>query len=137
LEVAVLQAVLDDAISQPKKNRPELPMPYVPPATATERLLAEVWSDLLGIDQVGVHDSFLELGGDSLLAARIVARIRPAIAADLSASRLMEATTVCIMAELIDHQVLNAAPATQLDALLGRIEALSDDEASRLLDRRQ
>jgi hypothetical protein len=99
-------------------------------------MLAEIWSELLGVDKVGVHDGFLELGGDSLLAARVVARVRQVVMAELSASRLLEATTVCIMAEFIDHQMLNTAPSTQLDVLLGEIEALSDDEASSLLDRR-
>lgn len=117
------------------KNRPDLPLPYVAPSTATEYMLADIWGELLGIDKVGLHDGFLELGGDSLLAARVVARVRQAIAADISASRLLEATTVCIMAELIDNQVLNTALPAQLDLLLGEIEALSDYEASCLLAR--
>lgn len=131
----MLEAVRNDPLTKPKKNRPDLPMPYVAPTTATERILAEIWSEQLGIDKVGVHDGFLELGGDSLLAARVVARVRQAVAADLSASRLLEATTVCIMGELIDNQVLNTAPVTQLDLLLGEIEALSEEEASCRLER--
>jgi acyl carrier protein len=127
---------MDTTVSKPKKIRPELPMPYVAPVTATERLLSTIWSDLLDVDAVGVHDSFLELGGDSLVAARVVARVREVLPIDISAGRLLEATTVCIMAELIEHQVLNAAAPAHLDVLLGEIEALSDDEASRLLERR-
>jgi hypothetical protein len=127
---------MDTTVSNPKRTRPELPMPYVAPATTTERLLAGIWSELLGLDKVGVHDSFLELGGDSLLASRVISRVRQVIPTNISASRLLEATTICIMAELIDHQVLNAAFPTQLDVLLGQIEALSDDEASCLLERR-
>jgi hypothetical protein len=136
VEMVELLPVMDDAVNKPKGNRPELPMPYVAPATATERLLAGIWSDLLGIDRVGIHDSFLELGGDSLVAARAVARVHQVLPANLSASRLLEATTVCIMAELVDHQIRNAALPLQVYALLGEIEALSDDEASCLLDRR-
>jgi hypothetical protein len=130
----VLHVVKDDSVTKPKKDRPDLPMPYVAPTTATERILAEIWSEQLGVDTVGAHDSFLELGGDSLLAARVVARVRQAVAADLSASRLLEATTVCIMGELIDNQMLNTAPPTELDVLLGEIEALSDEEASCRLE---
>ena len=130
----MLDVVRDDSVTKPKKNRPDLPMPYVAPTTATERMLADIWSEQLGIDNVGVHDGFLELGGDSLLAARVVARVRQAVAADLSASRLLEATTVCIMGEFIDNQVLNTAPSSQLDLILGEIEALSDDEASCRLE---
>ena len=130
----MLGVVRDDSVTKPKKDRPDLPMPYVAPTTATERILAAIWSEQLGVDTVGVHDSFLELGGDSLLAARVVARVRQAVAADLSASRLLEATTVCIMGELIDNQMLNTAPPTELDVLLGEIEALSDEEASCRLE---
>ncbi len=130
----MLHVVKDDSVTKPKKDRPDLPMPYVAPTTATERILAKIWSEQLGVDTVGVHDSFLELGGDSLLAARVVARVRQAVAADLSASRLLEATTVCIMGELIDNQMLYAAPPSELDVLLGEIEALSDEEASCRLD---
>ena len=130
----MLEVAREDTAAKPKMNRPDLPMPYVAPTTATERILAEIWSEQLGVDTVGVHDGFLELGGDSLLAARVVARVRQAVAADLSASRLLEATTVCIMGELIDNQMLNMAPPNQLDVLLGEIEALSDEEASWRLE---
>ena len=130
----MLDVLRNDPVAKPKKNRPDLPMPYVAPTTATERMLADIWSEQLGVDTVGVHDGFLELGGDSLLAARVVARVRQAVAADLSASRLLEATTVCIMGEFIDNQVLNTAPSTQIDLLLGEIEALSDEEASCRLE---
>jgi hypothetical protein len=136
VEMIALLPVMDDAVNKPKGSRPDLPMPYVAPATATERLLAGICSDLLSIDRIGIHDSFLELGGDSLVAARVVSRVHQLFPANLSASRLLEATTVCIMAELIDQQVLNTAPPLQVDALLDEIEALSDDEASCLLDRR-
>lgn len=131
----MLDGVRNDSVTKPKKSRPDLPMPYVAPTTATERMLADIWSEQLGVDRVGVHDGFLELGGDSLLAARVVARVRQAVAADLSASRLLEATTVCIMGEFIDNQALNTALPSQLDLILGEIEALSDDEASCRLER--
>lgn len=54
--------------------RPESSSAYAPPTTATERLVAEVWQDVLGVDKVGVDDSFFELGGNSLLV--VVARAR-------------------------------------------------------------
>ena len=42
--------------------------------TAAERLLADIWSQLLGLDKVGIHDNFFELGGDSILGLRVIAR---------------------------------------------------------------
>ena len=49
---------------------------YVAPSTATEELLAEIWQDLLGQEQVGIHDNFFERGGHSLIATQLVSRIR-------------------------------------------------------------
>ena len=64
------------ALPEPGTDRPELPHPFVPPGTAQERLLCAVWEELLGIRSVGIHDNFFELGGNSLLALRMVARLK-------------------------------------------------------------
>ncbi|MDX6762721.1 phosphopantetheine-binding protein, partial [Streptomyces sp. F8] len=48
------------------------------PRTGTERLLAQIWSDVLGVPAVGVTDNFYELGGDSILGIRVVARAKKA-----------------------------------------------------------
>ncbi|HET6709749.1 non-ribosomal peptide synthetase, partial [Amycolatopsis sp.] len=66
-----------------KVDRRALPEPaaepvagYVPPRTETERVLAEVWADVLGVPGVGVEDNFFELGGDSILSIQVVSRAR-------------------------------------------------------------
>ena len=56
--------------------RPELDSTFVGPRNAIESRLAQSWQELLGIDQVGVHDNFFALGGDSLLATRVISVIR-------------------------------------------------------------
>ncbi|HEX6342483.1 amino acid adenylation domain-containing protein [Umezawaea sp.] len=70
-----------------KVDRGALPVPsgqrdtgtrHVPPRTRTERVLAEVWSGLLGVSDVGVDDNFFDLGGDSILGLQVVARAREA-----------------------------------------------------------
>lgn len=67
-----------------KLDRQALPLPqdeeanpgrvYVAPGSALENALAEIWADLLRLDQVGIHDNFFELGGDSILGIRLIAR---------------------------------------------------------------
>jgi acyl carrier protein len=52
--------------------RTDLPTDYVPPETPTEKILAEIWSEVLGIDRIGVNDSFLELGGNSLVMVKVM-----------------------------------------------------------------
>jgi amino acid adenylation domain-containing protein/non-ribosomal peptide synthase protein (TIGR01720 family) len=54
--------------------RPELAEGFVPPASESERALAAIWRNLLGIETVGVNDKFFELGGDSILAIQMIAR---------------------------------------------------------------
>ncbi|MER6051817.1 amino acid adenylation domain-containing protein [Streptomyces sp. NPDC001793] len=95
-----------------KVDRHALPVPdpdasraesYVAPRTATEILLAELWGDILGCEKVGVHDDFFQaLGGNSLGATRVVARVRAATRVGLQVSTLFEAPTVARLAELID-----------------------------------
>jgi len=51
---------------------------YAPARTAVEETLARIWSDLLGVEQVGIHDNFFSLGGDSILSIQIVARAKEA-----------------------------------------------------------
>ncbi|MDP9360622.1 MAG: SDR family NAD(P)-dependent oxidoreductase, partial [Acidobacteriota bacterium] len=54
--------------------RPELEVPYTAPRDPRERTLAAIWQELLGLDRVGIHDNFLELGGDSVLSLQLIAR---------------------------------------------------------------
>ncbi|HEY53756.1 MAG TPA: non-ribosomal peptide synthetase, partial [Caldilineae bacterium] len=59
-------------------SRPALASDFVAPATPAEQKLADIWSELLGIEQVGVHDNFFELGGDSILSIQVVSRAQQA-----------------------------------------------------------
>ena len=67
-----------DNLPAPERSRPELDRPYVAPRTRTERLLADAWIDVLGIEKVGVHDDFFDLGGASVKSLRIIAKAEEA-----------------------------------------------------------
>lgn len=58
----------------PDTSRPEMRQAYVPPQTEVEHKLAEIWGEVLGLEQVGRHDNFFELGGDSILTIQVIAR---------------------------------------------------------------
>jgi len=62
------------ALPAPDSKRPELKESYVAPRNRVERLLTEVWEQVLGVQRVGVHDNFFELGGDSIRSILVIAR---------------------------------------------------------------
>jgi len=66
------------ALPVPSGARPELAAGFDAPRSATEARLAEVWGEVLGVDRVGVHDDFFELGGDSILSIQVMAAARRA-----------------------------------------------------------
>ena len=75
---------------------------YVEPETHYERALAEIWSDVLKQDRIGRNDSFLALGGDSILATRVVARIRESLEVELSLLAFFNARTLSELAEVVE-----------------------------------
>ncbi len=100
-----------------KVDRQALPAPeqpadaaaYVTPRTPVERALAEVWGSILGREQVGIHDDFFELGGDSILSIQIVARANQ-LGLRLTPNQLFEHHTIAALAT-----VVGTAPAVQAE----------------------
>jgi amino acid adenylation domain-containing protein len=82
--------------------RPELVGVYVAPRTLVEETLAGIWSKVLGVTQVGAHDSFFDLGGHSLLATQAISRVREAFRLELPLRSLFEAPTVAGLAENVE-----------------------------------
>jgi aryl carrier-like protein len=96
------------ALPEPTGARPDLDPPYVAPRTPLEASLAAIWSEVLGIEKVGIHDNFFDLGGASMNALRIVAKAQMnGIVADPSLFRpelVFEHPTIAAWAALIDEQ---------------------------------
>jgi len=86
------------ALPQPDPMRPKLENRFVAPRTPIEESLVGIWSEVLGLERVGIHDNFFELGGHSLLATRVVARVRSVFQAELPLRSLFESPTVAGLA---------------------------------------
>jgi amino acid adenylation domain-containing protein len=123
------------ALPPPGRTRPILDTAFVAPGTEVERTIARIWSDVLDLDAVGIHDDFLALGGDSLLATRLVARVRDTFKVAPSLRALLQANTVAQMAEAVVQRRAEELQAVEVEHLLNQLEALTDDEAAgRLLE---
>ncbi|WP_415822047.1 thioesterase domain-containing protein, partial [Mycobacterium senriense] len=81
---------------------------YRAPSTATERALADIYARVLGADQVGVDDSFFDLGGDSISAMRVVAAINARLGVDLAVRTLFDAPTVKALSERLQAEATDA-----------------------------
>ncbi|SCF28986.1 Phosphopantetheine attachment site [Micromonospora matsumotoense] len=71
------------------------------PSTATERTIAEVWTEVLNLDEVGRHDNFFDLGGHSVLATQAVARLCVALSRQLPERALFDWPTVATLASAL------------------------------------
>lgn len=83
-------------------GRPALAREYVAPRNETEQTIADVWTKVLGIEQVGVYDNFFELGGHSLLMPQVLNDLRRAFEIELPVRNLFEHTTVAGLAQFIE-----------------------------------
>ncbi len=116
-----------------RHDRPELGTPYLAPRNEIETALAEIWSELLGIEPIGVHDDFFALGGHSLLGVQVVSRLREKFRVDLPVGQLFEQPTIAALGTQVVEQRAEEVEEDQLADALDRLEELSEDEIARLL----
>jgi amino acid adenylation domain-containing protein len=109
-----------DAAEMTEAGRDARRRSRVAPRTETEELLAAMFAELLGLDEVGVYDDFFELGGHSLLATRLATRLRATFEVDLPLRDLFEAPTIARLALALE------------ELIIARLEAMSDEEAEAL-----
>jgi acyl carrier protein len=105
---------------------------FVAPRSPMEEAVAEIWTRVLGVPEVGVKDDFFDIGGHSLLATQVVAHIRTDFAIDLPLHILFTHPTV----ETLTAEIVQAMGDSEGDAtatLLAELEGLSEEDAERLL----
>ena len=109
----------DSGIAPPLTNSP--PGEGDRPTNEIEAAVAEIWMDVFGHEQIGIHQQFSALGGHSLIAMQIVAKVRSFYQIDLSLRDFFAAPTIARLSSAVEGRILR------------EIENLSDDEAGRLV----
>jgi amino acid adenylation domain-containing protein len=90
------------ALPAPDSRAREIGTEYVAPATPIEEMVAGIWSELFGIERIGVNDNFFGLGGHSLLATQVLARVEEVLSVKLPLRDFFEATSIKTLTRLIE-----------------------------------
>ncbi len=132
-EPRLLGVVEPEAVSVQRLYERQVAREYVAPRDETERFVAEIWSEVLGIAEIGVDDEFFELGGNSLLATQIVSRLRDLFQVDLPLRELLALRTVAGIAGELRQRQTGLAAEDDLESLLDELEAMPEDQARRIV----
>jgi amino acid adenylation domain-containing protein len=90
------------ALPAPEQSRPDSRTTFVTPRTPVEHQIADIWTQVLKLDRVGIHDNFFELGGHSLLATQVMSRLRQTFCVELPLRYLFEKPTVADLAKRVE-----------------------------------
>ena len=115
------------ALPAPPSARPGLDAAYVAPRTPLELALKKIWSEVLSLDDIGVHDNFFDLGGHSLRAAQVVARIRQLFQVEIALQKMFATPTLAELADYIESEPRSSGRAETFP-----LERISSDEPQPL-----
>jgi amino acid adenylation domain-containing protein len=111
------------SLPHPDRVADRLDPPYADPATYTEQVIAEVWAGLFGLERVSVHSTFLSLGGYSLLAIQVIARLLEKFGVEIPFTDIYEYPTVSKLARRVEGLLIDSAGSARvtqaLDDLFG------------------
>ncbi|HEY0605954.1 MAG TPA: amino acid adenylation domain-containing protein, partial [Herpetosiphonaceae bacterium] len=121
------------ALPAPDTARPELGDAFVAPQTPAEMVVAQVWAEAIGIEQVGVHDNFFQLGGHSLQASRIIVQLRQIFQVHLPLRSLFEQPTVNGLIHELTRLWGGREGVDEIARIFKELEHLSDEEVKAML----
>lgn len=122
------------ALPAPSKGRPDLDSDFIVPRTPVEEELTSIWAEVLDLDEIGVEDNFLELGGDSLRAGQVISRVVRQFRVDLPLRSLLEAPTVAEMSLVITQSQAQKSDQGRVERMLAELDSLASVESTHILD---
>jgi acyl carrier protein len=99
-------------------DRPDIDTPYEKPENEIEKSIAAIWSSILGINKLGANDSFIELGGNSLLTIQVISGIGDEFGVELEASEFVKHATIRSQSDLVLMKILEGHEGSDIEALL-------------------
>jgi amino acid adenylation domain-containing protein len=121
------------ALPEPPRSRASLDVPFVAPRNDLEKVLAQLWCEVLDMDEVGCDDDFAALGGDSLLAARIVTRVNQLFPLAPPVKTLFTSPTVAQLATLVSAQEKSPGETQRVSSLILKVAAMSPQQIAAAL----
>lgn len=119
-------------------DRPNLPTAYVPPENDLQEEIAAVWQNLLGIGQVGIHDDFFDLGGNSLMGTQLISRMRERFKVDVPVKALFENPTIAGVSALIEAEREKGQKQEDVLAdMLNKVENMSPEQIAAMLNQQK
>jgi acyl carrier protein len=97
-----------------EEAKQKLPRTHTAPRTPQEKILADIWSEVLGIERVGIDENFFALGGHSLLATQIIHRINQTFQVDLPMRVIFDESTIAGLSLLVEETLVEQLEATEL-----------------------
>jgi acyl transferase domain-containing protein/acyl carrier protein len=126
-----VQAGATAPAAEPARPRPLLPAPAVPPRTPTEASLVQLCRGILGFAEVGVGDSFVELGGNSLQAIQLLTRVRESFGVDVPLREFFDAPTLAQLAAAVEQrrheQGEQPGALARIASLLDQVEGVAEE----------
>jgi acyl carrier protein len=122
-----------NALHAPGAARFELEKSYTAPRTAVDRVLANIWQQVLNVERVGIHENFFDLGGHSMLAMQLASRVREDFGIDLPIAAVFSSPTIADLGDCLLQDPVKRAMLERAAELILSTANMSDDELEALV----
>ncbi len=120
------------ALPVPEQRHSEPETAFVTPQTPIEKELANIWSEVLNIEQVGIYDNFFDIGGHSLIATQLMSRVRTRLGVEIPLRELFGSPTIKELSEIVELALVANSSSPKIDEMLDLIEGIDEDEAQKI-----
>ena len=117
------------ALPEPGTDRPELTETFVAPRNPSEKVMVDIWAEILGLERIGVYDNFFDVGGHSLLSMQLVSQVEKMFQIEVPLQNFFETPTVAGLIEIIEAARQRGSSTTMLDP------SATDFDAETALDK--